>query len=325
MEILAAFKTPTPSARDVDRNSDISDEASRSDDNISSSFTGAPRPNPLDCLTLFRRWIEAFHVDNDRASIDLSTKRSLFQQLGIDLDESKISNEDVRTKKLLEFHEKHKNARTKWSVANNFPDAKVAEAYLYPKANRSSENFTWKQPSVEKTRSYCFTKLGWNNDEIEKQLKPVLARLATRYSQTRMDSFVMSYKDNITFAKIKSDRLLKAVVQSAGGDVRSIENSDLALISKFSPPKNNVGGKKSEIKAKEKRRERNETKSRIKSVNKDDKEESENENTASSSPVPMQPSATLAIASSQLKRPRRRACSKNICYAESTNDEILDE
>lgn len=65
----------------------------------------------------------------------------------------------------------------------NFPDSRVAEAYMEPEANRFSKPFTWPPPARNRVRDFCKRVLGWTDSEMDAQIDPVLDRFASRSSQ----------------------------------------------------------------------------------------------------------------------------------------------
>ena len=109
------------------------------------------------------------------------------------------------------FQKKHKNARANWQVAANFPDSKVAEAYLKPAASRNPARFPAPEPKLHRARAFCRDMLGWTEQEMDAQIDPVIQRFVDRTTQTRVDSFFMTYNDNLRGAKFSSARLSKSV------------------------------------------------------------------------------------------------------------------
>ncbi len=122
----------------------------------------------------------------------------------------------------LAFDKKHKTGRAKWSIPDNFPDTRVANAYRHPMTNQNNEKFLWKLPNLGKIHYYCAMVLGWTDSYMETSVDPVLQKYITaaqtkQLLQTRIDShFLTSYEDNARFAKIASSRLQEAVIQITG-------------------------------------------------------------------------------------------------------------
>lgn len=120
--------------------------------------------------------------------------------------------DEVANTKLKEFSRRHKAAKSSWSVKESFPDTKVAEAYLHPQVNQSTDSFSFKAPQLFKVRKYCSDIMGWTDDEITSKVNPVIKKCVSETSsQPRIDSFYVSYHDNSKFATIRSNRLRNAV------------------------------------------------------------------------------------------------------------------
>ena len=109
------------------------------------------------------------------------------------------------------FHKKHQSARTRWMAPADFPSPAIIDGYMKPAVDNSAVNFTWGTPDIEGLRQFCANSIGWDNEETDRVVKPVLKILESVSTQTRIESYFMKYDDNITFAKVKSKRL-KAVL-----------------------------------------------------------------------------------------------------------------
>ena len=136
----------------------------------------------MDGLTKFRKWLDGFEMPDASCSSIASS-----------------SNE-------FEFHLKHRSARTRWVSPTDFPSGNVISAYTRPAVEKSATRFTWGLPDVENIRTFCSNRIGWTTEETDKVVMPVV-KAAGRMRQTRLDSFLMTYNDDIKFAKIRSERL----------------------------------------------------------------------------------------------------------------------
>ena len=127
------------------------------------------------------------------------------------------------TRPLLDFF----NGRKRWQLAENFPDPAVMKAFIKPVVTRTLEsdsNLAWRPPNVEGIRRFAAERMGWNPQETECHLGPVLAQLALEDSgagQTRLDSFYLAYHDNTRFAAVRSKRLEGALAGRTGRPPRS--------------------------------------------------------------------------------------------------------
>jgi hypothetical protein len=140
-------------------------------------------------LTSFRKWLDGFDP-SDAMNDDTP---SLFT--------------NFETPEVKQFHKKHKSARTRWIAPADFPAANVLTAYTKPVVDKSRTPFSWGTPDVEHLRHFCRAKIGWDAAETDKAIVPVLDKMKSGMRQTRLDSFFMSYKDDIKFANVRSERL----------------------------------------------------------------------------------------------------------------------
>ena len=148
-----------------------------------------------------------------------------------------INNRTTASKQWL-FHKKHKSARTRWVAPADFPSQAIINAYLKPAVDKSDAQFTWAKPNLHGLQQFCAETLGWEREETENVVNPVLKVLQSGSRQTRLESYFMRYEDNVTFAQVKSKRL-KAVLrdilgvddaedlEAAGEDETSIEPPEL--------------------------------------------------------------------------------------------------
>ena len=131
-------------------------------------------------------------------------------------DNDLIDNgENLQSEKERKFHKKHKSARLRWVTPKDFPSKKVFQAYSHPVVDTSTQKFTFGRPDDEKIKVFCQRKIGWNLDEVEHALQPVLQKIMSdSMRQTRLDGYFMRYEDNHSIShKIKSKRL-KEVFES---------------------------------------------------------------------------------------------------------------
>lgn len=110
------------------------------------------------------------------------------------------------------FKYEHRKARRRWRLNENFPSKAVIDAYMNPMVDSSTNSFSWSTPDLIGLRIFMNNKLGWSEDEVNKQLLPVMKELSKRKSaQTRIDGyFSVTYDDNKRAAKFQSKRLIEA-------------------------------------------------------------------------------------------------------------------
>ncbi len=153
--------------------------------------------------------LQAFPVDKGVRE-GLSTFRKW-----LDGDDLIGNGENLLSEKERKFHKKHKSARLRWVVPKDFPSKKVFQAYSHPVVDTSPQKFTFGTPDEERIKLFCRRKMGWNSEEVDRALQPVLQKLKSdSMRQTRLDGFFMRYEDNHVIShKIKSKRL-KEVFES---------------------------------------------------------------------------------------------------------------
>jgi DNA excision repair protein ERCC-5 len=137
--------------------------------------------NLLEGLQKFRTWLDG--MDTGENTSDFNTNNNL-----------------------LNFHLKHQNARIRWISPVGFPAGDVIAAYTKPAVDKSTTRFTWGVPDVESIQAFCSNRMGWTKEEIDKIVLPIMKNKGSM-RQTRLDSFLMRYNDDIKFAKVRSARL----------------------------------------------------------------------------------------------------------------------
>jgi len=145
-------------------------------------------------LQSFREWLDGFGEPKHNGS-----------------DKTYLSKQQL-------FHKKHKSARTRWLAPSDFPSQAIMSAYLRPAVDKSNAKFSWSKPNLPGLQQHCAETLGWEKEETDRVVNPVLKVLESGSKQTRLESYFMRYEDGVTFAKVRSKRL-KAVlddIQCAG-------------------------------------------------------------------------------------------------------------
>lgn len=122
--------------------------------------------------------------------------------------ESILRNLDLKEEKII--METLCAARSRWQLPQNFPSNAVVQAFLKPVVDKSNIELSWASPDVEGLLVFCSRHIGWRPEETKGFLNPVLDNLNTNLRQTRLGSFI-KYEDGIKFAKIKSERMRKAL------------------------------------------------------------------------------------------------------------------
>ena len=126
------------------------------------------------------------------------------------------SQEAVRRR----FCWKHRNMKRNWEVREGFPNRQVAEAYRRPDVDKSTEKFKWGRVDFNGLARYCWDKFGWEHDKFNDAVAPLQKKLSEEsgMQQRRIDEFFKPHR----FAKIRSERLQKAVKGIAGEEAKEL-------------------------------------------------------------------------------------------------------
>ena len=98
-------------------------------------------------------------------------------------------------------HKKHKSARTRWVAPADFPSHVIINAYAKPAVDKSNSKFTWAKPRIDGLQQFCAETLGWDQEETDRVVLPVLKVLESKSKQRRLESYFMQYDDGIKFAE----------------------------------------------------------------------------------------------------------------------------
>eukprot|EP00924_Labyrinthula_sp_SR-Ha-C_P016040 maker-scaffold_4-snap-gene-17.49-mRNA-1 protein AED:0.05 eAED:0.07 QI:0/0/0/1/0.5/0.33/3/0/417 len=119
-----------------------------------------------------------------------------------------------------EFWLKHKNVKKSWVLPEGFPSRRVVDAYENPevlaeeevgkKLKKKGAKF-WQKPKEDKLNSFLSRKLGLTPHTIQKILEEPLRAYNAVSAQRTIDSYFISYEDNVEVARIRSKRLKKAM------------------------------------------------------------------------------------------------------------------
>jgi DNA excision repair protein ERCC-5 len=155
--------------------------------------------------------LQSFAIDDGREGIRDGLQR--FREWLDGLDDPLADEDEPATflSKLKLFHKKHQSARTRWIAPADFPSPAIIDGYMKPAVDSSAASFTWGKPDIDGLRLYCANSIGWDDEETDRIVQPVLKIIESGSKQTRIESYFMKYDDNIKFAEVRSKRL-KAVL-----------------------------------------------------------------------------------------------------------------
>ena len=177
--------------------------------------TGVGIVNGMEILKAFGPW------DGDTTKVAECLKAFRKWMDGYDFEQNVYAdNEHV-----LEFQKKHRSARSRWILPPDFPAANILQAYSRPVVDSSNEKFSWDKPDIEQLRDFLSRKVGWNSNETDRAVLPVLSR--TR--QTRLDGYFMRIEDEIKFADVKSKRLREVwkMPSQEEGTIKAFESNNV--------------------------------------------------------------------------------------------------
>lgn len=120
----------------------------------------------------------------------------------------------------LRFCWKHRNMKRNWEIREGFPNALVAKEYRNPEVNEAKERFKWGQVDFDGLAKFCWDKFGWQGEKFDNYVGPLKKELMARSGsqQRRIDEFFKPH----TFAKIRSERLQKAVQGIVGEEASDL-------------------------------------------------------------------------------------------------------
>jgi len=155
--------------------------------------------NVKEGLGEFRKWLDGFDPTIDTTNGAHAVKLSQGNQLSA----------------MEKFHVKHRSARTRWLAPAQFPSPAVFNAYAKPVVDKSPMKFSWGIPDLDGLRPFCQKLIGWRYEETDKIIVPVLKELAKGSRQMKLESYFMTYRDNIKFANIRSKRLKATLLKKS--------------------------------------------------------------------------------------------------------------
>lgn len=160
-----------------------------------------------------------------------------------------------------------KKLKQKIVLDDDFPSERVADAYLHPRVDESTEKFQWSRPDLDSLRQFARNKFGWTKELIDELLLPVMKRfdqkrevsflvdltsfLTTLQIQTTMTGFLQN--DNKVPAKIDSERLRAAIANMTGRTTNFIQQNKPKKSKTKQPKKEKT--KKQKVKDEEKKAE----------------------------------------------------------------------
>jgi len=149
--------------------------------------------------------LQAFPISND-----IKNSLNAFRSWIDGFDPKQYINDEINSEENM-FHKKRRSARTRWVLPKDFPAGNVLNSYLNPVVHKSKEKPSWGVPDLDGLRVFCSRTLGWEYHETDELLLPILKKMENRTSETRLGSFLMTYRDEIKFAKVHSKRLREVV------------------------------------------------------------------------------------------------------------------
>jgi len=162
--------------------------------------------------------LQAFPIEDSADGVSVGLRRLREWLDGFDDPSSTNGNTDAPSSAKvadcanLVFCKKHSSARTRWIAPADFPSRAIINAYLKPVVDTSAARFSWGRPDLPGLQRFCAETLGWEREETDRVVDPVLKMMESGSKQTRLESYFMKYGDDIKFAAVRSKRL-KAVLK----------------------------------------------------------------------------------------------------------------
>lgn len=155
--------------------------------------------------------LQSFTIEDGKEGVRDGLQR--FREWLDGLDDPLAEEDESATflSKAKRFHKKHQSACTRWIAPADFPSPAIIDGYMKPAVDSSTANFTWARPDLDGLRVFCANSIGWESEETDRVVQPVLKIIESGSKQARIESYFMKYDDNIKFAEVKSKRL-KAVL-----------------------------------------------------------------------------------------------------------------
>lgn len=134
-------------------------------------------------------------------------------------------------------------------LTEDFPSARVAEAYLYPTVDENNEAFKWGSPEVESIREYAKRTFGWTNKKTDEIILPVMKKMNEKSLQQSIKNyFKVTATECRTDLKV-SNRMRKALDQfSMEVDVAAIDDDSAEVIETKRPKRKPTAGSESKPK-----------------------------------------------------------------------------
>ena len=125
------------------------------------------------------------------------------------------------------FHQKHKNARQRWEAPHNFPAKDALQGYLRPVVDSSTEQFSWGTPDMDELRLFCAERIGWDEEETNQQILPVLKKMAEP-KERKIESYFRTYENKVLVGEVRSKRLQESLKAMTGGLVPGVNHKNKA-------------------------------------------------------------------------------------------------
>lgn len=114
-------------------------------------------------------------------------------------------------------------------LTEGFPNSAVYDAYFSPTVDDSRDPFTWSMPDLDLLRQYGVTRLGWNQNQVDELLLPIMKSLNRHETQSFIKDFFLS--DSKEKPRLKSSRLRNVINR-----IRPKHNEQSSEISDLTKP-----------------------------------------------------------------------------------------
>ncbi|XP_072180098.1 DNA excision repair protein ERCC-5 homolog [Diadema setosum] len=143
---------------------------------------------------------------------------SEFKGQGLDsLQTFKSWWDDVQGQLMPTIETPVKGKLRKLTLPEDFPNPRVADAYLSPMVDESEDPFEWGVPDLDLIREFARERMGWQKSKVDETLLPVLKRLNEKQAQTKITSFFIGGHGGLR-KKIASKRMQQVLRQMGRTD-----------------------------------------------------------------------------------------------------------
>ncbi|KAI0198373.1 PIN domain-like protein [Astrocystis sublimbata] len=109
-----------------------------------------------------------------------------------------VQNRPKEADKASVFRKKFRKSQgTKLFLPPSFPSPAVADAYLHPEVDHSTEQFQWGSPDVEGLRQFLMATIGWSQERTDEVLVPVIRDMNRRETEGTQSNITRFFEGGV--------------------------------------------------------------------------------------------------------------------------------